>query len=93
SNRCAPEKDRSMETAASRSSRGFDEDDDDDQDFGKRDGSSFHRGGSFSLRFLASLSRFSDLFSPGLLLSAAPYLACLNCAGTLCANLFIGCLI
>ncbi|KAJ8484999.1 hypothetical protein OPV22_017484 [Ensete ventricosum] len=43
SNRCAPEKDRSMETAASRSSRGFDEDDDDDQDFGKRDGSSFHR--------------------------------------------------
>ncbi|THU51982.1 hypothetical protein C4D60_Mb06t36810 [Musa balbisiana] len=42
-NRWAPEKDRSMETAASRSSRGFDEDDDDDQEFGKRDGSSFHR--------------------------------------------------
>ncbi|URE10413.1 Transcription factor BIM2 [Musa troglodytarum] len=72
-----------MEAAASRSGRGFDEDDDDDQEFGKRDGSSFHRGGSFSLRFLASFSRFSDLSSPGRPLSAAPYLACLNCAGTL----------
>ena len=55
--------------SASRSSRGFDDEDDDDEEFGKREGSSSHKGGSFPFPFLSSFkfSVLSFLFVPRLL--------------------------
>lgn len=68
----APEKPRFMEST-SRSSRGFDDEDDDDEEFGRREGSSSHKGLFFSFPLLSGF-KFSFFpfffFSPPRLLDA-----------------------